>query len=169
MRILPASTLLTLAACAAGSTSDDRGTIPQEDVVIPCTSAAVADDAVRWREVRGEGFTFCVPGTWHQAGPRRWQGEGGSITWGTGEPRQRLPFVVRDDPDPTAPAGATRRLSEVIGGRPAELWHRTSRGRHETGAQFRGPGSFHLTGESASVAGAEAQLRAYRTVRFPPG
>jgi hypothetical protein len=66
--------------------------------VTPCAASGVSTVDSTWRQVRGSGFTFCVPGSWRARGHGRgdadakdWTGEEGTITWGMGSPPSAMP------------------------------------------------------------------------------
>lgn len=167
--------LLLAPGAASAQTADST-------VVRPCTAIVAGADLSGWKEVRGNGFTFCVPASWRPFGRARngadaptWRGGSGSVTWGRGEPPRAVVTTVvtttvvsgpmRSVP-PTPPRSESRTFSEVIGGSSAELWTREYDGRHANGAQWHSPRGIYLTGESRDPGTAADQLRVYRTVRF---
>jgi hypothetical protein len=151
---------------------------------IPCNEPIPDRPNESWRLVRADGFTFCLPMSWRPSGrssssadAKTWRGDGGSITWGRGEPRLGAPGTG------TGPRGTAvgvipaeqlmgfeqsrNRRVEEIGGRQAEIWHWEDRGTHYTGAQWRQP-DFFIYGEARSSAVADLQLTIYRTTRPRP-
>lgn len=120
-----------------------------------------------WRQVAAEGVSFCVPADWRPMGSKGWRGGGGSLTWGSVEPRRpaqgRLLTVRASDiPAPTQ----ERRFSELIGGVSVELWLTGSEGEFLTGATWENPRPLYMNGEAISLRDSEVQLEIYRTVRI---
>src|ERR1044072_5667328 len=77
--------LATLVACSPAP----PGPVPVE--FAPSRWAGVGPVDSSWRQVRGPGFTFCIPGAWRASkpaadslDPKSWRGPEGSVTWGTG-------------------------------------------------------------------------------------
>lgn len=165
-----------MSGCAsAGSTASPDAEAELAAPPPPCTVSVPSDEP--WREVRGNGFTFCVPASWRATGRSRdggpdastWRGGGGSITWGTGAQGPRRVFVsevtVRAGQPLPDPPGRVSRFTEVIGGRRAQLWNNEFDGKHFTGATWTQP-ALYLEGEASDAGAARLQLEIYRTVRF---
>lgn len=163
-------------ACASGASSPE-GPATARVAPRPCTVSPPGTDSA-WQEVRAEGFTFCVPGSWRPQGggrqnadARKWRTASGSVTWGTGAPPSREVIVTEtvvvragELPRPTARAD-TRRDREMIGGRLAEVREMHFRDLHHTEAVWREP-AIYLQGEATSVHVAQLLLVIHRTVRF---
>ena len=69
---------------------------------MPCPISGVGPVDSSWRQVRGSGFTFCIPGSWQPSrqtsdslDARTWRGKEGSVTWGLGRPESIGPEVRR--------------------------------------------------------------------------
>ncbi|HEU0055350.1 MAG TPA: hypothetical protein VFQ39_19315, partial [Longimicrobium sp.] len=84
-----AAALLASGAAAAQETAPAPAQEPPK-----CAIRVNDVDLTTWREVRADGFTFCVPPEWNPRGrtrdgvdPREWRGPSGSIEWGKGRPR----------------------------------------------------------------------------------
>ena len=183
MRRVMALFSLGVAASASGCASASApGAEPAASVtsaaaeVLPCAVPVPEPAREPWRQVRATGFTFCVPASWRPTGrpegrsvdARTWRGGSGSITWGRGEYRpqrteSRIAIVRAGEPLPSP--GQVRRFTEVIDGRPAELWDNEFEGKHYTGARWTGQ-AVYLEGEATDPATARLQLVVYRTVRF---
>ena len=138
----------------------------------PCELRAA--EAASWRLVQADGFTFCVPPAWQAAGARTWRGDGGEVTWGTGEYRPKPvggPVIGPAAGEvPPGPGREMRRFRETIGGAPARLWDNRFGSRRYTGAHWE-VRRVYITGEAPAAATETAarQLATYRTVRFAPG
>jgi hypothetical protein len=169
-----------LVACAGRTSAPDS--TPSVAAAPPCTAPVTTNDTP-WREVRAAGFTFCVPVSWRPQGAapsaaldaHTWRSTLGSITWGTGAPPTRRVLatetvVVRAGdplPQPTALAD-TRRYSELIDGRRAEITEMHFQDLHHTEASWRDP-AVYLQGETRSGTTAQILLTIHGTVRFTPG
>lgn len=156
-----------------------RAQVPEE----PCPFPVTGTPEDSWRLVRAEGFTFCVPSSWKPAGragrdglsPRKWRGRRGSIEWGKGEYRREtrtgtMTVMVEVDENrplmlPTPPPPDVRNFTEVIDGRPAEMWDNRFGSTFSTGANWRDP-HVHVAGEASDHATVRLQMTIYRTVRF---
>lgn len=175
--ILCVAAVLAL-ACASGAPSPESATTTSA-APRPCTVAPPGVDSA-WQEVRAAGFTFCVPETWRPQGSARqdvdartWRTSTGSITWGTGVPPSRRVTVTetvivrQGDPPPRPTARVdSRRDTEMLGGRPAEVSEAHYPDLHHTEAVWREP-AVYLQGEATSVLTAQLLLVIHRTVRFP--
>ena len=80
---------LTLVAAISAACGHPAQLVPLAQA--PCLVAGVGTADAPWRQVRGAGFTFCVPGDWTPSGSVRhgldanqWNGSGSSLTWDTG-------------------------------------------------------------------------------------
>src|ERR1051325_11089424 len=89
--VLATLCLATLVACSQAP----HGPVPV--AFTPCRLAGVGPVDSSWRQVRGSGFTFCIPGAWRASkpaadslDPKSWRGPEGSVTWGTGRPASLL-------------------------------------------------------------------------------
>jgi len=122
--LAPALCFVLTAACSRASPS----TVPV--ALVPCRLTGVGPVDSSWRQVRGSGFTFCIPGTWRSSGlgsdsldPKSWSGREGSVTWGRGQPTSMYPPgpvaeatmpIVRVPagmlPNPGGPTGTIKRL-----------------------------------------------------------
>lgn len=74
-------------ACSAAA----MGQVPEQ--ARPCAVTGVGSVDSAWRQVRGAGFTFCVPGHWQARGhgksgldAKEWTGSDGLVRWSLGEP-----------------------------------------------------------------------------------
>jgi hypothetical protein len=165
MRFPSALLLIGLTACASSGASS------YEDApVVSCQVPVASSSQETWRQITGEGFTFCVPPTWRQSGANTFRGEGGSIRWGVGQYRPTAigttTVNVRADQPLPPPAGRQNRFSESIGGNVADLWDNELEGTLYTGAQRTSPTAVYMTGQTTSPAVRSQQLQIYRTVRF---
>ena len=165
-------------ACASGTRSPESAATTSE-ARRPCPVSPPGMDSA-WQEVRATGFTFCVPGSWRPQGSaprqdvdaRTWRTASGSITWGTGVPPSRRVTVTEtvivrqgEAPRPTARVDS-RRDTEMLGGRPAEVSEAHYPDLHHTEAVWREP-AVYIQGEATSVHTAQLLLVIHRTVRFP--
>lgn len=183
MMMMPVGAIsLVMAALSAPLASAGAGS-GQGLQAAPCQVEVPEGRQEEWQEVRAEGFTFCVPGDWRADGARGWQGRNGSVTWGTGDFRQRAQVVtevveVRVEPgmseremmraaeEQLGSRGVrTRNLSETVDGKRAEMWQTTADGTYSTGARWEQP-RVYLTGRAQNARAARLQLGIYRTVRF---
>jgi len=109
---------LTLVAAISAACGHPAQLVPLAQA--PCLVAGVGTADAPWRQVRGAGFTFCVPGDWTPSGSVRhgldanqWNGSGSSLTWDTGRvpegSRERVISRARLSRSP-APAPAQRHL-----------------------------------------------------------
>ena len=157
-------------ASQAGSASS-----ADETAFVPCAvRAAAPTDSVPWREVRGDGFTFCVPGDWRADGPDKWRGDGGTISL-SGERGERIPITVSrmGSGRPTRGVGAGvpvvlpsdhRDTMETIGGELVRLTTFRSASKYGTMAEWTS-GLVRFAGSAVSEKAAERHLEIYRTVR----
>lgn len=134
-----------------------------------------------WKEVRGDGFAFCVPSNWRVSG--RFAERGTTrIEWNLGVPAQvgDEPLLGTGEVRPrghmgTDPANPTEsfRFTETINGRRAELYREALASTNAvaleplylTGAQWLGP-TVHFRGRASDLADSEKQFLIYRSVRF---
>ncbi|HEY0154011.1 MAG TPA: hypothetical protein VGB92_18505 [Longimicrobium sp.] len=164
--------LLIVPLGAAAQESAPASTAPE---VRPCTVTMPGTDVVGWREVQATGFTFCVPANWRPVGRARngvdarvWRGGGGEVKWGSGSPRTVATVTTVVSGPVSAiprPTGQVHRLSEVIGGKRADLWDNEFEGSYYTGAEWSAP-AVYVAGESRDRATSRLQLQVVRTVRF---
>mgnify|MGYP001816040185 CR=1 FL=1 len=156
--------ILLCVGCATGG-----GPQISADSLPPCEVPAPPTED--WRQVVAEGISFCLPADWRSAGSKVWRGDGGSNTWGFGEPRRELRGMMvavraEDLPNPPPLPGSTNRLVETIGGVSVELWINTFGGETFTGAQWTEPQRFYVTGEASSPIEGQRQLNVFRTARI---
>jgi len=81
---------LCLSLCVACARSIPS---PLPVVFTPCPISGVGPVDSSWRQVRGSGFIFCIPGSWRPSQPasdsldaRAWSGKEGSVRWNLGRP-----------------------------------------------------------------------------------
>lgn len=138
-----------------------------------CSAEVPSADLSSWQTVSGDGFTFCVPATWHGRG-REWRNAGAMMQWGTGSSPQRkitvpstVPVVdIRRTPMNSGPPSTdVQQSTQQIGGRTATVWRNRSNGKNYVGAQWESP-QVWLNGESADTPSADTQMLILRTVRF---
>lgn len=166
---------LSLLIVPLGAAAQESAPANPGQEVRPCTAVVPGADLTGWREVRATGFTFCVPASWRPAGrarngvdARTWRGGGGEVKWGTGSHRSVVTVTTVVSGPVSAmpqPAVQVNRLSEVIGGRVADLWDNEFDGNFHTGAAWNAP-AMYVAGESRDRATARLQLQVFRTVRF---
>src|SRR5687768_15564305 len=170
MIVLQLALVAATASCAnrSGSSPASEG---EAQTVVPCAVPAARSDSVMWREVRGEGFTFCVPADWRPSGPNTWRGGGGIVTWGRSA-TARIPITVgRMDSDNPVTAGRAPvppsdgwEATERIGGESVRLRSMRMGAKYSTFAEWSSR-LLHFSGTAASAREAERQLEIYRTVR----
>lgn len=168
MRRLIAVGAVLLVGCGAHQTNPQLA--PAATGISPCRVTVPAPDSGTWHQIQGQGFAFCVPADWRASGARGWRGDGGSITWGTGEyrprttvgPLTRVPASIRTNP---APPPGTLNVTEVIGGETAHLWESQVQGSEHTGATWE-TRRIYFEGTSGGPQGAARQFMVYRTVQF---
>ena len=89
-----------------------------------CPADRLPEDAEgAWREIRGGGFTYCVPPAWTHVGPRaeRWTSATTDFAWGDEAFEQRrVPFVVPARGQTGATFGS-RVVTETIDGATVRL------------------------------------------------
>lgn len=158
---------------AAGCASSPRA-MPTAVDAEPCNLSMPAEPEA-WLLVRGDGFTFCVPGDWVPARARSssgidarvWRTKGASIEWAA-EP-ERLPFRIAPPGSVQSPSTSmprsSRRFFETIDGREAELWLLDAGGEVRTAVTWTSP-RLHISGEARTRELGMLQLDIYRTVRF---
>lgn len=146
-----------------------------------CRVQVEGADVSTWKQVRGSGFTFCVPEDWRSSGRTAQRGSAkiewtpGVLAQDPGEPELGSGDVapVQQNAVGVRPRNPTEslRLSETIDGRTVELY-REALGdgmppglTYLTGAQWLGP-SIHFSGTATELGAAELQFIIYRTVRF---
>ena len=151
--------VLALFACASQPrVADEQPSTPMAG----CPGRSAAPDGATWQEVNADGFSFCVPLDWRPGGRNSWEGDGGSVTWGRGEPRE-TPVATLPGQEPTD----VWRVSESIGGAPARLGRFRSGSTYRTSAMWQTP-RVYFFGETARLTSAKRHIEIYRTVRFAP-
>ena len=90
LRISAVSLAALLATCSH-PTSAAAPASPVASAACRVTDVLSVDST--WREVRGAGFTFCIPGTWQPRGraergadAKMWKGAIGGVVWDEGKP-----------------------------------------------------------------------------------
>jgi hypothetical protein len=172
MRITSCFLVLPLLACG-GTSSQSAAASPAApataaEATQPCNVPVAVGES--WRLVDAGDFTFCVPVAW-RVRPTRAVHAGGSIEWKRGVPSKTAFTVMRvgsrrgAPPSPPGPAGRNERRTEVIAGRPVEVWRMPWEGKLATGATWTDP-AMHFTGTANTEDIATVQLAVYRTVRF---
>lgn len=135
-----------------------------------CDAARLPDGTdTDWREVKGEGFTYCVPSHWKPIGSRaqRWTANDVDVAWSdpTGFER-RVPFVNPARGQSGAPFGQ-RVVTETVDGATVrlEIQDASESPTWRASASWLAPAlRFYATARSAS-ASAEV-LGVIRSVRF---
>jgi hypothetical protein len=161
MIVLQLAMVTAVAGCASQSSSAPA---PEADTFVPCAVRAAQSDSVPWREVSGNGFTFCVPADWRASGPDTWRGGGGSVSW---DPRgTRIPVTVRrmDSRAPSPSPAERRETTETIDGQSVRLTTFRSGTEYLTIAAWTS-GLVNFSGRAGSQREAELHLEIYRTVR----
>lgn len=167
MRHLTLLLLLTV-ACAGPSaqvTTNPSAAVSADEQSVACRVPVPSGEA--WRQVRAEGFTFCVPRSWRVRDGRATY-TGGSVQWRQGT-YSRVPFTVgrveSGRPPPAMAGSRAEQFTETIDDRSAQLWLLSSRGTISTGASWSDP-AMYFTGEARDEAMAAEHFAVYRTVRF---
>lgn len=100
MRYAP--TILMLIAVSV-SASAPTASAQAPATIASCAVAGVGSPDSAWRQVRGSGFTFCVPADWHARGHGRgsldakdWTGNDGRVTWDLGTAPSSMPERAGD-------------------------------------------------------------------------
>jgi hypothetical protein len=160
-----------LAACAAGPR------LEPVTAATACRVEGVGSGTSPWRQVRGAGFTYCVPPDWQPEGkptatvdPTSWSGLGGRITWGFGpapviEGSVVVAMPVNEVNSLQPPCPQPWRADEAIGGRSARLSDFECLGTHNTTALFYQP-TMYFQGTARNAATAQVELAVFRSVRF---
>lgn len=173
--VVKAAILALGLAGAIGTKAAAQAPAPSDSL---CTSAD-GPSAAGWRRVIGQGISFCVPPDWgtsragrRSSGANTLYGGGGQITWRRGRPdRNAVQSSIATMPGgfvrqaPSTPCMQGRRLSENIGGHPADLFDNTCQSTYYTGVTWQQP-EFYFRGESQDPATSELQIQVYRTVQF---
>jgi hypothetical protein len=172
--LIAAGACLTM-SCGGSGPKPGEAPTPVAAEAAPCT-VIPADAADPWREVKGKGFTFCVPATWRVAGSTEMRNpQGGSISWGESENRARVPFAVGKITStgpvlPNAPPSdmlpQQEQFAEAIGGQVARLSVTKFNNNLTTSATWTSPFPLQLRGEGRVATGPDLHLKIYRTVRF---
>ena len=146
-----------------------------------CRAEVENADLRGWREVRGAGFTYCVPGNWETSGRIAHRGAN-RVEWNVGmpiRPQDARPLgtaeVINAYDNTVRVRGNPAKsllVREPIDGRPVDLYREptyvpTTQGAamFMTGAQWLGP-TIHFVGQAAELPATEVQFTIYRTVRF---
>jgi hypothetical protein len=166
---------ILLAALTAGTIVGCASTPNVNEGLRPCTTEVSGSDLTTWNEVRAEGFTFCVPPDW-RGNRNEWKRADSYVRWGLGVVPAR-PMLTRVEvtrvPAGGIPAGGTPimgnsvRMTETIGGRPAELFRSPVLTHYATGATWASP-EIYLEGATKELDIAALQFTIYRSVRFIP-
>ncbi len=166
---------LALASCARPNT--------QTSPIVACAPSRAGTAAAPWREIRGDGFTFCLPPGWRRASDvNGYTDRDGTIAWArNGRPvdiTSSRPVVaivrgaspsdvpqlgVQEVQTTTCPAAVPE--PEQIGDHAALLRSSECRGSYNTSASWSEP-ALLFAGVAPSAASAARQLAIYRTVRF---
>ena len=168
-RVAALATLAAAGGCGHGGAT--RTPAPVADA--PCKAYVASRDLAGWKAVAADGFTFCVPPDW-RVGRNSGIGNNASLSWGTGEQPHS---VVREEVRTVKPSEFeamvlansqtdSRRFTENIGGRDANVWRSRSRDEYHTGAQWKTPRVW-LVGKEQTADAADVDLTIIRTVRFP--
>lgn len=115
-----------LAVLAVAGCARNQAALAGADAVstVLCDAARLpADTESEWREVRGDGFTYCVPADWKPVGARaqRWTSSAADVAWN--DPaffERRVPFVVPTRGQTGAPFGQ-RVVTETVDGHTVRL------------------------------------------------
>jgi hypothetical protein len=159
-----ATTSVLIGCASAPRTDESVATGPSE----PC--AVRPADTDQWKQVKGDGFTFCVPIDWQKRSSQSWHGEGGTVTWSFGPTRRAI--VVQRMGSPSAPAspspipnapGTSR--TETIGGIAVTIRTETTQTGYNVVANW-GTSQLNLIGETPTAEGAALCLEIIRTVRI---
>ncbi len=135
-----------------------------EPVANACTVPGVASASRPWRQVRGDGFTFCVPGNWIPADgrptdvARAWRGGLSTIEWVPG----RSGGCSTNEP-PLNQLIPPERV--VIEGARVELTSCARGSFYTTSASWRDAG-FSFVGMAGALGGVDEHFAIYRTVRL---
>ena len=167
----------TIGGCSANRTAPNvQAAKPPESAQVianPCSAEVPSADLSSWQTVSGDGFTFCVPATWHGRG-HEWRTANAMMQWGTGSSPQRkitVPSTLRvvdrsRMPVPSGPPPTdVQQSTQQIGGRSATVWRNRADGKNYVGAQWESPNVW-LNGESTDTPSADTQMLILRTVRF---
>lgn len=91
MRYAAGGAILSLLLAGCGHPAAPPSPPPLARTPCPVTGVLSVDSS--WRQVRGAGFTFCVPGSWRPASPgdsatdaKAWGGTVASVAWNEGRP-----------------------------------------------------------------------------------
>lgn len=166
--------------CAVLACAGSRPPVPAEVATgRTCGPDRVASQDTAWREVSGDGFTYCVPVTWRAVDSRaqQWRGPSLEFAWGEGLPAsaRRLPFAVtrmgagqRVEMRPSHAEGARGLVVylENIGGKSVRLILDHPSGRLERGALVRTEPDLTLYGTAKSEEAATTIRAVHRSIRF---
>ena len=168
--------VVTFAICVASAACASRqqsGAAPADVVATgaTCDSSRVADaggDPRSWREVRGEGFTYCVPEGWRATGARAqlWRSETVDFSWG--EPHEAFESATPTfRPSLAQPHFGFRSMTESIGGHTLRLFiaEPGAGSAFRTAAEWLEP-SLELYGTARTASGGRDILAVFRSVRF---
>lgn len=158
---------LVIAGCARRQPA-----LPGADAVssTPCDATRLPGDVEgEWREVRGDGFTYCVPADWKPIGARaqRWTSAAVDVAWN--DPafvERRAPFVVPARGQTGAPFGQ-RVVTETVDGRSVrlEIQDGAESPLWSAAASWLEP-SLRFAATARSASGSRDVLAVIRSVRF---
>lgn len=170
MRIGLLALFVATAACAAQARS---GAAPADLVAtgVTCDTSRVGKevgDERTWREMRGDGFTYCVPADWQATGARAqlWRSPTSEFSWG--EPHEAFEGPTPAFRPTTAqPHIGFRVLTESVNGHTLRLYVADP----GAGSAFRTAAewleaSLELYGTAHTADGARDILAVVRSVRF---
>lgn len=164
--------LITLLGCAQRqSTIEPSATMDAHTVATgkSCEASRVGEQDKSWLEMKGEGFTYCVPANWEPLGARgqRWRSSTVDLVWDEQSPfGQRAPFVNTARGQSSVPFG-TRVVTERVDGRTVrlEVQEAGPDGTLASQAQWLEP-SLRLYGRARTATAADEILTVVRSVRF---
>lgn len=128
----------------------------------------VADDP--WREVRGDGFTYCVPSTWNPIGARaqRWTSNAVDVAWGDASAfGERRPFVVATRGGERGGTFGSRVVTESVDGATVrlEIADGAQSSTWQAAASWLEP-SLRFQAVARSASASQEVLGVIRSVRF---
>jgi hypothetical protein len=169
--------IMSLCACARAKPDVTSATANGASEAPPCP-VTPADAKEPWRQVNGDGFSFCVPTSWRAVGAREWRSTDKSsgsaaVSWSVGMSAVKVPFRVgritagslptagpMESTDPTT-------FTEIIGGRSVKLIDVKQAGRYLSSAAWTDP-DIRFAGDATRSLMIDVLFSIYRTVRLAP-
>lgn len=165
-RILAGLLVASVCGACASAPSPPNAAGGASAAATPC-ALTLPEVTEPWQQIDAPTLTFCLPPSWRQVNARTWRGQG-TMTLNVGDP-QRVPFrigrVTAAGSEPITPSFPSRRFTETIGGRAAEILVFGGTRGYTVYVSWTAP-QVQMTGQAASSGLVDLHLSIARTVRF---